>query len=132
MLVRPVQPENASLPMLVTLDGIAVVLQPAISVLLEVSIIALQLSLLSYFEFPASTLILVSPVQPEIIPFPILSTFDGMVMLVRPEQLEKAEEPMLVTLDGMVMLVRPEQLEKAEEPMLVTLDGMVMFVRPER
>ena len=63
MFVRPEQPENAELPIVVTLDGMVVVLQPAISVLVEVSIIALQLSLLSYFEFPASTCMLVSPVQ---------------------------------------------------------------------
>ena len=47
MLVRSEQPENAELPMLVTLEGIMVFLQPETSVLLKVSIIALQSSLLS-------------------------------------------------------------------------------------
>ena len=50
--------------MLVTDEGMVVVLQPAIRVLLVVSIIALQLSRESYFLLPASTLMLVKPVQP--------------------------------------------------------------------
>ena len=43
MEVRPLQPEKALLPMLVTPSGIVVFLQPAISVFVAVSIIALQL-----------------------------------------------------------------------------------------
>lgn len=42
--VRPEQPEKAPPPMLVTLLGIVVFLHPNINVLVEVSIIALQLS----------------------------------------------------------------------------------------
>ena len=61
--VRPLQPEKADCPMLVTLLGIFVFGQPAISVLDAVSIIALQLSRESYFVFPASTLIEVRPLQ---------------------------------------------------------------------
>ena len=45
--VRKEQPEKAPLPMTVTLLGIIVFLQPAISVLVAVSIIALQFSRLS-------------------------------------------------------------------------------------
>ena len=63
MLVKPLQPENASFPMLVTDEGMVVVLQPATRVLLAVAIIALQLSRESYFVLPASTLMLVKPVQ---------------------------------------------------------------------
>ena len=48
MEVRPVQPQKASLSMLVTSSGIIVVLHPAINVLVEVSMIALQLSRESY------------------------------------------------------------------------------------
>ena len=49
--------------MLVTDEGIVVVLQPATRVLLVVSIIALQLSRESYSVLPASTLMLVKSVQ---------------------------------------------------------------------
>ena len=64
MLVKPVQPENADSPMLVTLSGITVFLQPDISLFVAVSIIALQLFLLSYTVLFSSTTILVKPVQP--------------------------------------------------------------------
>ena len=56
MLVRP-EPLNASSPMDVTLLGMVVFLQPAISVLSEVRIIALQLSRESYSVLPSSTTI---------------------------------------------------------------------------
>ena len=55
--VRPLQPEKASLPMLVTELGITVFWHPAIRVLEAVSIIALQLLWLSYTVFPLSTVI---------------------------------------------------------------------------
>ena len=54
--VREVQPPKATQPILVTLSGITVFLHPAISVFVAVSMIALQLFLLSYFVLPATTL----------------------------------------------------------------------------
>ena len=107
--VRPEQPEKEESPMEVTLLGIIVDLHPAISSLVDVLIIALQLLRESYTIFPFSTTI-----------------------EVRPEQLEKAELSMDVTLVGMVTEVRPEQDWKAEPPMDVTLVGMVTEVRPEQ
>ena len=88
MLVRPVQPENALLPIVVTLlgmvmlvrpqlysnapspmevtfFGIMVFSQPAISLLLSVLMIALQPFRESYFVLPSSTTMLVRPLQPE-------------------------------------------------------------------
>ena len=53
--VRLVQSSKALLPMLVTLLGIMVFLQPTISVFDAVSIIALQLLRESYTVFPDST-----------------------------------------------------------------------------
>ena len=47
MLVSPVQPRNAAPPMHVTLSGMSVFLHPEISVLDAVSMIPLQLFLLS-------------------------------------------------------------------------------------
>ena len=56
--VRPEErPSKAELPMAVTVVGITVLLQPATRMLVEVSIIALQLSRLSYFVFPSNTTI---------------------------------------------------------------------------
>ena len=72
--------------MLVTDEGMVVVLQPATRVLLAVSIIALQLSRESYSVLPASTLMLVKSVQLENTFFPMLVTDEGMVMLVKPVQ----------------------------------------------
>ena len=86
MLVNPLQPENAELPMLVIEFGIMVFLHPAIKVLVCVSIIALQLLRLSYFVFPEATTI-----------------------FVKPSQFLNAEEAMLVTEFGIVMLVKPVQ-----------------------
>ena len=74
----------------VTLEGIVVVLHPTISVLVEVSIIALQLSLLSYFEFPATTFKLVRFGQSENALLPMFVTLDGIVTLVRYEQSKNA------------------------------------------
>ena len=63
---------------------------------------------------------LVSPLQPQNAPPPMLVTLSGIVMLVRPLQPENALPPMLVTLSGIVMLVRPLQPKNAYSPMVVT------------
>ena len=106
MLVRLEQSLNAHSPMLVTELGMVEFLHPTISVLLDVSIIALQFLRLSYTGFPASTVMLVRLEQPLNALYPMLVTELGMVMLVRLEQSLNANSPMLVTELGMVMLVR--------------------------
>ena len=63
MEVRPEQYSKAPSPMLVTLLGITVFLHPITRVFVAVSIMALQLFLLSYFVFPDATTIEVNPVQ---------------------------------------------------------------------
>ena len=88
MLVRPEQPQNALYPILVTELGIVELLHPAISVLLDVSIIALQFSRLSYTEFSVPTVMLARLEQPANAPSPMLVTELGMAMLVRLEQPE--------------------------------------------
>lgn len=55
--VKPVQPNKAKSPIDVTELGIVVVLQPKINLLLEVSIIALQLFRESYFVLSLATTI---------------------------------------------------------------------------
>ena len=84
--VRPLQPEKTEEPMLVTVLGMAVFLQPAIRVLLAVSIMALQLLRESYFVLPFATLMLVRPLQPEKTELPMEVTELGMMTLVRPLQ----------------------------------------------
>ena len=142
---------NALLPILVTVLGIIVLLQPRISVFVAVSMMALQLSRESYLVFSTETLIEDNPVQPlkalafmavtlegmftEVRPMqpwnalsPILVTPEGMSIEVRPKQPLNILLPMLVNPVGIV--VRPVQPWNALYPMLVTLEGMVTEVRP--
>ena len=84
MLVRPVQYLNAPLPIVVTELGITVLLHPAMSVFVEVSIMALHPPRESYVLFPLSTVMLVRLLQSENALIPIVVTELGMLMLVRP------------------------------------------------
>ena len=127
MEVRLDKYSNARSPILVTEFGIIVFVHPAISVLVFVSIIALQSFLESYVAFPFSIFIEVRLVQPAKTPLPMAVTLLGMVMEVRPVQWENAP-PMLVTLLGMVTEVRPEQSWNAEFPMLVTFRVLPIYV----
>ena len=86
MEVREEQYWNAPSPMLVTELGIMVDWQPAMSVLLAVSIIALQLSRESYIVLPLSTTIEVRLSQPASTANSMLVTELGIVMEVREEQ----------------------------------------------
>ena len=61
--VKDEQLKKADPPIEVTLSGIIVVAQPTINLLVEVSIIALQLFLESYTLFPSSTIIEVKEIQ---------------------------------------------------------------------
>jgi hypothetical protein len=88
--VRPEQPEKAELPILVTELGIIEFLHPVIKEFDSVSMMALQLFLLSNLEFVFSTIIEVRPEQPEKADCPILVTELGIVTELRPEQPEKA------------------------------------------
>ena len=118
--MRDEQPEKAEYPILVTLLGIVVFLQPLISVLVAVSITALQLLRLSYITFPCSTTIEAIESHPLKAPSPIFITLLGIVTEVKEEQLKKAEVPMLVTLLGIVTEVR-EEFAKANSSTPTTL-----------
>ena len=96
-------------PISVTLEGIIVELHPCISLLVAVSIIALQPSLESYTLLPSSTIILVREAQPEKASFPISVTLEGITTLVREVQSAKAPTPIYVTLSGITILVREVQ-----------------------
>ena len=139
--------------MLVTVLGIMVFLQPAISVFDDVSIIALQLFRESYLLFPVATEIVVKPLQSEKASLPMFFMLEGIETEVRLLQLKKALFPILVTpservsedrllqpwkasspiqdkLEGMTTEVRPIQNSKAPLPMLVTPSEMITEVRP--
>ena len=109
MLVNPLQPENAYSPMDVTPAGIFVFLQPCIRVFVSFSIMALQLSLLSYTVLPASTTMLFNPLQSLNASDPMDVTPAGISMLVNPLQPLNASDPMDVTPAGISMLVNPLQ-----------------------
>ena len=84
--VRLEQFQNALTPILVTEFGIIEFIHPVIKVLDFVSIMALQLFLLSYLLFPSSMIIEVRPEQAENAPVPIFVTEFGIVIDVRLEQ----------------------------------------------
>ena len=114
--------------MLVTLLGMTLFLHPTIRVLLEVSIMALQLLRESYFVFPSSILMEVRPVQLENASYPMLVTLAGIETVVKLSQFRKADFPMLVTLLGILTEVRPLQPSNAYSPMLVTPSGITYFL----
>ena len=107
--VSPEQPEKALSPIEATELGMVVFLQPTISVFMDDSIIALQLSRESNVPLYLSTVSEVSPEQPEKANLPIEVTELGMVNEVSPEQPEKAYSPIEATELGMVSEVSPEQ-----------------------
>ena len=115
-----------------TLLGIMVFLHPIISVLLLVSMIALQLSRESYFVLPFSITIEVKPVQPRNAASPMDVTLLGMVIEVKPLHSWNAKFPIDVTLLGMVIEVKPEQPSNAELPIDITLLGMIIEVKLEQ
>ena len=108
-LVRPLHPENAHQPMLVMELGMTVALQPAISVLVAVSMIALQLFRESKVVLPLST-VMTARSHPVNACEPMEVTELGMVRLVNPKQYSNAHWPMVVTELGMVTLVRLSHL----------------------
>lgn len=117
-------PANATSPMLVTVLGMTVLRQPEINVLVAVSMIALQLSLLSYTGLPLSTVMFRRNEQELKTPVPMLVTELGMVMVSMPIWL-KALFPMLVKEFGRTMCRNIQQLLKASAPMLVIVFGKV-------
>lgn len=78
--VRPILPSKALFSMLVTLSGMTVFLHPTINLLVEVSMMALQLFRESYVVFPLSTAMDSSPSQPANAPSPMLVTLLGILM----------------------------------------------------
>ena len=103
MEVKP-QAEKQRSPKLVTDSGIRVFSQPAISVFVDVSMIALQFSLESYTGLPSATIML-SKRQPLKHANPRLVTDSGMVMEGK-LQPQKQPSPILVTEFGMEMEVK--------------------------
>lgn len=102
-----------------------------VSVLVLVSMMALQLSRLSYTGLPCSTIIVVRFGHASKAVSLMCVTEEGMVMLVRPVW-AKAKFPMLSTALGIAMSVRFGQPVNAQFPMLVTLFGMVMPLSVEQ
>ena len=126
-----VQPLKAESPIEVTPSGIIVVAQPAIKVLVEVSIIALQLFLESNTVFPSSTIIEVNKVQPLKADSPIDITLFPIITEVKDEQLEKAYHSIDLTLSGITIEVKEVQPLKAESPIEVTLSGIIVEAQPK-
>ena len=107
MDVRLLQPQKALSPIQVTLLGITVLLQPYTSVFVPVSIMALQLSRLSYVVFPSSTMISSNAEQSAKILFPKDVTLFGILIDVRLLQPLNAYDSMAVTLLGIIVFLQP-------------------------
>ena len=145
MLAKLLQPENALLPILVTLSGIVMLVKP-VQFWNELLRILLPLVRITVFNEDGTLLdppnievnvwltdgivMLVKLVQPKNAIPPIYVTLSGIVMLVKPAQASNALSPICVTLSGIVMLVKPVQFWNALLPILVTLSGIVMLVKP--
>ena len=124
--------EKAPSYIVVTVSGIIVLLQPAISALVFFSIIALQLFLESYVLLFESTANFVSFEQLEKLekPLPISLTELGMKTDLIPVQPLKAPKPMETTEFGIVTDVNPEQSAKAASPIAVIKLGMIVLLQP--
>ena len=92
--------------MLVMLAGTTLLLHPRTSLLVAVSMMALQLSRLSNTLLPFSTDILSMFEHPPNALLPMLVKFLETVMLVMPTQPLNALLPMVVRFSGRVMFVR--------------------------
>ena len=119
MLLRLVQPENAQLPMLVTLSGRVMLLRFVQRAKAKSPMLVTLLPMVTLLRFWQSANV----------PLLMVVTLLGMVMMLRLSQPENASSPMLETLSGMVTLIRFMQSANAPFPMVVTLSGMVMLVR---
>lgn len=95
--------------MLVTLLGMIVLWHPAISLLVEVSIIALHPSRESYTVFSDDTVIEEMEEQPTKTLFPMLVTLLGMEIEVREVQSQKAQSLMSAKPSGKDTDVREVQ-----------------------
>ena len=129
MLVKPLRPENALWPMLITPLGMVTLPFRLAAEGTHTMAVAENntLSLTEKFVLAESTVMLVKPVQPENALVPMLVTLAGMVMLVKPLQLENALSPMLVTLFGMVILVRFVQFLNSSLPIeVIVVLGRIM------
>ena len=84
--VKPLQKEKAEFPIEMTEFGIYEFLHPVCNVFVAVSIMALQLSLESYFVFPLSTVILSKPLHSENAKPAIWVTELGISTAVKPLQ----------------------------------------------
>ena len=93
--------------MVATVFGMTVFLQPPISALVLVLMMALQLFRESYTVFPASTMICSKLEHPRIGFVPMEVTELGMVIEVRLEQKENASLSMEITELGMSIEVKP-------------------------
>ena len=108
--------------------GIIVFLHPAIKVFVDVSTIALQLFLLSYTLFPASTIIVWRSRQPLKGEPSIFVTDFGIVTEMRAE-LSKASSPMYVTELPIITELRAEHPLNAAPPIFFTELGIVIELR---
>lgn len=117
-------PEKASVPIFIIEFGIIVVLNPLISSLFLVKLIALQPSRESYFLLPSSTTILDKLEQPLKVLLLISVTEYGILILVKLMQNRNASRSITLIVFGSSIYVRFVHQANVRRPILVTVDGM--------
>lgn len=118
--------------MLVTLSGIVDLEHPRTNLLLLVLIIELHPPRESKKELSSSTVIVISPEQPENADSPMFVTSPGISIDANLEQPANAASPMFVTLSGSLIDVNFGQDENADVPIIVTPSGIVTDIRHEQ
>ena len=146
--VKPVQPEKAELPILVTASGIVTEVKP----------VQCQKAYLPILVTASGIVTEVKPLQSEKASSPILVTDEGMVIEVKPLNPEHKRDVIFSTLSPKVKVlifvqwantpsllrsppheqfrafhvteVKPVQYPKASSPILVTPSGIVTEVKP--
>ena len=104
----------------------------AIKRLVEVSIIALQLSRESYTALPGLTIMDSKEEQPLNASSPIEVTLSGITIDFKEEQPQNAPSPIEVTLSGIMIDFKKRQLLNAYSPIEVTPSGMTMNSNEEQ
>lgn len=128
--LKLIHSRKADCPMLVTPSGMTVFWHPKISVLLFVSINALQFSRLSYAVFPASTFIVSRPLHSPNARYPISTTPFGIINSFKLLQPLNALPCISVTSSGRLISFKLLQFSNAQAWIHLTPSGRLMLINP--
>ncbi len=130
ILVNPIHSQNAPFPMLVTLPGISILVNPLHQENAESPMLVTPSGIMVVLQPAIKALLSFSIIQ--FFPFPLVYMVfpESTTILVSPSHPENGFLPMFVTLPGISIPVNPSQYSNAPAPMLVTLPGISIPVSP--